>query len=416
MKKTAPLAAPLDVYLDSQDYSRLASGRPEHERTHEALVTLRNAGLARYLFSDVLLFECLPVDPANATVSLARIATMANLTQGAHLPGSGNLMDFELDKLLLQARGQGKMPRLSREWFSAAGWDDDPLQEARTKFVGDLRATRGLSRNERRAAIKRASRTIAKTSKEEWVAAGLSVLFENNPLRQEDEARVLYALRKRAPSNVFHEIIRDGLRDIVNFAGWAVRNWKQARIFIDGLRTPGLGVQSTMVEFADRMRTMHVETNGAFAQEQLAKVAEASFQEWLVRAPVQRLAARGNVPAEVLAKLPPISVATTPSLYAAHDFYSRVMLESAREVNPRNPGKKKPSDFADGLHALYLPHVDIFRADRFAATLLRRSPALGSTLVCESLEDLPSLIESLAATRGLGTRDGEGLDDRPFSA
>jgi hypothetical protein len=63
--------------------------------------------------------------------------------------------------------------------------------------------------------------------------------------------------------------------------------------------------------------------------------------------------------------------------------------------NSVGKGKRKPldSDFVDGLHAVYAPYVDIFRADGYMAPLVQGAVSEHGTEVVANLLELPAVIQ-----------------------
>ncbi len=93
-------------------------------------------------------------------------------------------------------------------------------------------------------------------------------------------------------------------------------------------------------------------------------------------------------------------VGTLPSLDAP--------LEIAIEYFVRNiaPGASArnalTSDYGDMLHMAYLPHVDVFRCDGYAAELARKPASRYGTTVVSSLRQLPDAIEALKSAPSPG--------------
>ena len=86
------------VYLDSQDFSKLSDVRagPSTLTIKDELLELKRRGIARYVFSDVLVFECLPVRIEDAHLSLARFELITELCDGDFLPPFSEIIRFEL--------------------------------------------------------------------------------------------------------------------------------------------------------------------------------------------------------------------------------------------------------------------------------------------------------------------------------
>lgn len=65
------------------------------------------------------------------------------------------------------------------------------------------------------------------------------------------------------------------------------------------------------------------------------------------------------------------------------------------KLNLLTSQSSKPSDFGDILHTAYIPHVDIFRADKATADIIKQAKLPFETTIVSKLTDLPSEIENL---------------------
>ena len=64
-------------------------------------------------------------------------------------------------------------------------------------------------------------------------------------------------------------------------------------------------------------------------------------------------------------------------------------------LSRNRPRKPALSDFSDGLHAMYAPHVQVFRADGFMAPIVSEHARRFPVQVVSKLSKLRSTIESL---------------------
>lgn len=65
--------------------------------------------------------------------------------------------------------------------------------------------------------------------------------------------------------------------------------------------------------------------------------------------------------------------------------------------NERNP---KISDMGDVLHSHYLPHVDFFRTDGFATSVIQEIKLPFDTTIVGNLQQLPDAITKRLAEKG----------------
>jgi len=86
-----------------------------------------------------------------------------------------------------------------------------------------------------------------------------------------------------------------------------------------------------------------------------------------------------------------------PSLFTAISVMGGIARKTLQPlVNERLP---KISDMGDVIHCLYLPHVDFFRTDRFAASVIQEIKLPFSTTIVENLTQLPEEISRRLAEK-----------------
>ncbi|HEX4955425.1 MAG TPA: hypothetical protein VF017_18700 [Thermoanaerobaculia bacterium] len=90
-----------------------------------------------------------------------------------------------------------------------------------------------------------------------------------------------------------------------------------------------------------------------------------------------------------------------PDLKAVSAFFIGLRVYLLDNLRP-SPVMRKPreSDPGDLLHLVYMPYADVFRADTYMASLIRRYLAPEAQVVDE-LETLPDLVKSLCSEEGL---------------
>jgi hypothetical protein len=188
--------------------------------------------------------------------------------------------------------------------------------------------------------------------------------------------------------------LRIGLRDIVSFSEWLVLNWDQGKIFVDNLRGGNAKFQTTLTTLYGRMKALF-ESNPVALSEEGAKTFKRTYEEqraFMLSSFVKRNAENMLSLDEAASASATLTQASTPSTYTALSFLVEVAYQSATPKNARNPTKHAGSDFTDAMHILFLPHVDIFRADQFSCDILSKIKASNRTQLCRSLNDLPNAI------------------------
>ncbi|UPG92705.1 hypothetical protein [Luteibacter aegosomatissinici] len=394
VRRTALTKRPTTVYLDTSDISNLST--PGFAARKTGLLELKERGLARFPFSDVLLLESLPVDEDAAGKGIARIRTIAELSGLEHHPSAWAILDHEVRRIVARHRKSRVRAPMPTDWFYQLGEIPDLWGDVRKSLMEEWKATPGSSRTERRYRMKKLAQTFRASAATPAEEERLAVLIDSYPFREKDRLRLLSALKTSTTSADINLLHREALGDIVNFAEWVVRSGERGQGVVRGLRAQGMAIESVLVEYAHRTRQAHEGMQGAASKsERLAglRLALAGMRsEWLTEVPRLMAARLFRKDASDFNTLPPLTPDTTPSLYALHEFMMQVIDKSSSESMPRNPVGRASHDYLDALHAVFLPHVDVFRSDRFASGLLVTSPLSAATAIAPSLADVPALV------------------------
>lgn len=86
-----------------------------------------------------------------------------------------------------------------------------------------------------------------------------------------------------------------------------------------------------------------------------------------------------------------------PSLFTAISIMGGIARKTLQPVENERP--PKISDMGDVIHSLYLPHVDFFRTDRFAASVIQEIKLPFSTTIVGNLQQLPETISQRLAEK-----------------
>ncbi|MGF6492111.1 hypothetical protein ABIE56_000264 [Luteibacter sp. 621] len=395
-KQTSPATQAAIVYLDSSDISELT--KPDRAELKSELLALKTSGLAKFPFSDILVLECLPKDPDNVLPddrSLQRIRTIAELSGLEHHPSAWSILDHEIRRVVAQHHRSRERPRLRRDWYYRAPQIPPLWDLVRKELMQDWRNA-GASRNERRARFKGATRLLRDSKNSDEEMRLLDELVRRFPFRPGDQAKLLTDLKTSTNPADLNRLYREALDDIVNLSEWVVKSGDAGRQYVDELRAKARSMEEVVVEYFNRTKATHAalkagaSDNGGTGtvQSALGKMRD----EWLDEVPRLMAAGLFGKEAEDFKGLPPLGPGTTPSLYALHDFIIRIIEGAGREKHPRNPAGKASHDYFDAMHAVFLPHVDIFRADGHTAEVLRSSSMAATKQLAASLSDIPGLV------------------------
>lgn len=380
------MLAPATVYLDSQDFSRFSASHSEYTecvQVRRELIDLKQRGLARFVFSDVHIWEALPSDPTNSAAGMERVRTIAEFCDGNHLPSASTLVEHELRSLTCRYNRA-----IWPEWYPYFELE----QPDRRRISSALVAETAQNRKQRRTLQK-----VVRTSPDPRTARGMAdEILAKYPFLQGSRQIIQSYFARRAEWNAVEGALRSGMKDIVGFSEWLVANWAHGQRFVASLREANQSVQNALFQLFDKMRTLFeqscVTERGAAM---LIKDVYVEQRQRVLESFIDRCGEKilgDGVPRR---GCNPVDPSQAPSLLTSLQFIADVAYRSCLPKQPRNPRKHAASDFADALHVLFLPRVDVFRADRFTCDLLRRAPQTGNTRLCLSLTELPTLIKEV---------------------
>lgn len=386
--------APLQIYLDSSDYSRASSpdatGRIQ-EVVHQ-LETWRDVGAIELRFSFATVAEAAPVDPRYFRSGLARLACIERLCGSRALAAPSDVLSYEKDALLSQRPHAKQIVRDDGHWapqdFSALTFPtrEDIVRRAIRDAGFDRKQRRIVERQELdshgRLTQKGHSRFLRNAPT--WVAQ----VEADFPLSPGARAALDEYVAGRIAGDVMLRLIMGSIQDLAQFALWLERHWTMVSPTIVWLREAGERMKSGWLGLARRVTTIVVQQRQAGMAEEriwtignreLAKVARGIV---LGRTVGQSIAM--HVTDEQIEDLAPSSMLVARMIVA---------LINATVMQRESPREPRVSDAGDLLHVLYLPYVDFFRADAFAADKLERLAPKYARKIVRDIYALPNRIK-----------------------
>ncbi|KWR88898.1 hypothetical protein [Cupriavidus sp. IDO] len=394
-------AGPLLVYLDSSDFSVLSDSRQrtdKHDEIERRLFEWQSTGEIQLRFSFAHVIEAAPVESSDLEAAKNRLLHIQQLCGSASFADPASVFESEI-------RGAG----LSADrWGCQSIYRDDgywmpPLDgleigiPSLLSSVQDELSSKPLNRAERRMAkkalfdgkgrLRNASRKPLSGISDPNLRRELDQ-FPLTPEGLDQVGRFVCGLGSKEQAL---QAIANSMIDLGCFADWYARKWDQASPLSQSLRQSGEALRAALHHSSSAVRKA-CETLQSVGESQKAKSAikEAlnSVLENLPKALMCDLAESFGIR---LGESAQCSWERTPSLATVARIVCHVGRLSALMAN----GGRKPraSDLGDTLHAIYLPHVDIFRADGFMANAISDARLPWNTTVVSKLIDLPAAIE-----------------------
>lgn len=394
------LQQPLQVYLDSSDYSDLSNPklRDEHEGIERQLLSWRDAGLIEIRFSFAHVAEMAPIAPAHIEHARRRAACIKRLCNDKTLLQEGEIASREIEAWASKVPlARTELRRDDGVWMPTM----DPADLEMPPIDQLLReAFEGIPKN-------RAARRRMRGSYEQLLPQMLKTMPDLLPQLCREFGRqfpmsdaAVDALRDylRGDSEkvVLQQLLLHSCKDLRLFVDWYALNWSQVTQVTEWIRNSG---QKLFEDLSGRRSAIEAlfeaRRNAGATDEQITADAMTMMKKLprkLLASSMERLGGLSETHdaidvAAAFALMPGL----TTSAHHLVAVFSKTLTQTKR---PRMP---KASDFGDMIHAVYLPYVDFFRIDGFAAPELKAMKLPFDTEVVGKLVELPPAIESRLA-------------------
>jgi hypothetical protein len=210
------------------------------------------------------------------------------------------------------------------------------------------------------------------------------------PMKEEDLQVVGAYMLGTASIEEAEEALRRSLRDPRWMTRWYAEHQEALTPIIEWLRRPSRNLEASMKAAATHYSSVTAIKSVAGAGPDGAIPRDYWLhkqQELLVSTALMLL---GKM--EVLPEGLVLEAETIDARCPGFAVCVRAMHDSIRDSVGRNARELKASDFADCVHALYVPYVDIFRADSYMSGHIAPLAAKHGTAVVQKLRNLPAEI------------------------
>jgi len=394
--------APL-VYLDSSDFSVLSSETrsSDHEALRRDLVAMEKTGEVRFVFSGIHLMELAPVQTGFATrAAAARADLLVELCGRRALASFDRLWEMELGSLGRPAsRVEISVVNEIGEWYPE--WDDaliPPTPWSRLwQGISEETKAQGLNRAARRKMMPKLMRSGRPTRQGRQMLAEHANALEYDhlvrlyPMREQDARTLAKYFIGQATARDAKDAFLESLRDPRWMIRWFVAHADTLSAFTDWIRKPGRDMAKLVRQIAQSAADLRefASLTGTGSQPEIltARGWKAAQEDFLVN-----IAAKARV--AMCPELPQYRASATeidllcPGLAVTVRSAHSAMRSSTTAERPRSP---KDSDFADAVHGLYAPYVDVFRTDGFMAEHIAANVPSRTRVVPKLSHLLPTL-------------------------
>lgn len=395
------MATPLVVYLDSSDFSVMSDprGASAPETTRRRCTAWAESGAVQFVFSGIHLMEMSPTTAAFASAAAARADVMIDLCRRNALISIDRLIGAELDHLRDPSALMPATISQDGHWYPEWGNLASPVRWAEASKEVHLNAkAHGLNRQQRRL-LKRAlfneGKPTALTNRllaDRQDPFDMTELLEQYPMREQDAQVLLQYVIGQATAEEANEAFYESLRDPRWMMRWFAQHHSQLSPFVRGLRDSAnalLGPVEELATTVHRMRETLESAASSHRPDLLTASGWARFQDETLLSVTRRFI-------QVLRpeNTDHFTVQDVDRHCPAVSFFVRTLHSAIRDVTTETPRRPKASDFADGVHAMYAPYVDIFRSDAYMAGHLNRASTSRRTTIVPRLDQLVSTIET----------------------
>jgi hypothetical protein len=391
---------PLQVYLDSSDFSCLSSQTtiaPEYAEVERFLVRLQQENRIELRFSQAHVAEVSPVRQADLNLAARRLSCIKRLCGAKCLMPPSALLEAEVRTATASSPSRYDVYRNDGDWTPFQEDDFDfpsPGEMIRDQLKKQVTAHADRQRIERqlfdkKGRMKPAAYALLNHSND----AALSEFSSKFPLSPAATQTLLLYLRGIGTRKAAFAEIQASFADLDVFAQWYEKNWDATFETSSWLRNIGNELrnsfEATSIEISRSYDTAI--SNGCLPQD-FWEMGRSMFQT-LLSGMLHKIAKQ--IAEEVDLEISPENSLQLnekmPGLFAA----STIGLHIARRVAmvPGMRRKARSSDFGDIYHSLYLPYVDIFRCDAFVGSVVFEAKLPFSTRVVDRFADLPLAIE-----------------------
>ncbi|MBL0841542.1 hypothetical protein JK348_04060 [Pseudomonas mediterranea] len=397
---------PTVIYLDSSDYSHLTRPHLEPAQSQQlaALRALKKRKDVMFVYSGAHIAEMSPLEAQYASAGVVRTALMVELCGRTTMISYDRLMKAELLRLVERDPAPVDVLDANGGWFPDMGSLMSPLDELDIpSMMQEEMDKHQMNRKARRILQKNMSKQGGFSSNFEKTTGetlDFTELLKKVPMRKRDAAvlkRYVLGTATRAQAD---QAFLESLRDPTFMSQWFIHNHHQLGAVVEWVRKPAQQLLASCQQTLDDL-------NDRLAQLSKSERAEAMHsvrgERWT------KLKKRGmlDIVNHLLESLLPeaskcedasLIERYCPGLFVCVNAFYTSFHKSLGE-NGREP---KASDFVDLIHALYIPYVSYFRADRYMCGVLQPlAEAYGTEVVATPA----AIIESLAEL--LGTEASE---------
>lgn len=402
-------SAPIVVYLDSSDYSTLSDPArlatdPSLADVLAALLQLRDRSVCEFRYSFVHVMEMLPLDENSFTRAEARLGLMQDLCGRKCIRPYDEIDREELKNALNQSVLNIGSKVREYAFSDNARWTpqvSDLLERIAAACLQTAANIRAAAKRNQNHDLSKINYLIGRYLNDIQLAR----CDEQIPISQATKNKIIAMVHRNSKVSVIVDELWEGFCDLRATAKWALQT-ELGRQFTALLRSKTKisidSIQQVRNSAAEFIKTSANEGDGRRKAAGLLKenvdVIRSMYLPDHIKETVELHSAwfathKISIASLEAIDLSKLSLPRVEGLLANYPENLLVNYTSDRKL------EKAISDYGDIQHACYIPYVDIFRADSFAAQIFKAHAATVQTFISTSIQSLPNEIVALANQR-----------------
>jgi hypothetical protein len=382
---------PLQVYLDSSDYSEIAernnkSNKHELENTYQFLLDARERGKIEIRYSSITILECIQQKAEHKEYALRRAQAIEKLSQGSVLK---DVMTLHFESCLTALDMGKKRVEINRfakgehnQWYT----DISPIFASYEKVyvdkINELIQQRPKSTRKQLRNLMYTSRGLSDYALERLRVVGIAFeaafieqfpMLNGYPLQR----TMTQYLKKNISKSEIAKELGETVFNPINFTKWFVESINnQHPSSLNNLRKQGSLVGSIIESARAELNELGLQfiKMGSIKKDAQSKLKTYRFPARQMKEHLlddifsgkQKTLAQQNVSRELWNKK---VVQSDLGDLLSIDFVSELFADYITKKIHDSRSKLAPSDFGDIQHCTYIPFVDIFRCDKRTAPL-----------------------------------------------
>ncbi|WP_122422473.1 hypothetical protein [Pseudomonas viridiflava] len=386
------------IYLDSCDYSNLSKPGIDgaNARHLAAFKAIKNQGKAVFVFSGAHISEMSPLDQQYASTAYERTRLMVELCGRNTMISFDQLMKSELARLTTQDTKPLTPMNFDGEWFPELGQLISPIDEF--DVPGALKQQmdeHGMNRKMRRILTTNMTNKHGRFRSDIEQRCGqrldYSELLERTPMRPKDMIVLKRYLLGKATREEADKAFLESLRDPSYMAQWFIHHHNKLGAIGDWVRRPA----QDLIEICEQaLSKLSMQLKSLPESDRASAIAGVSGERWA------KLKKQGVI--DIVNRLLIRLLPSAPSCDDADDIEQycpgificiNAFYDSLQKSLGEKPRAMKASDFVDIIHALYIPYVSYFRADKHMCGILQPLALRFGTKVVASTEKLTAVLD-----------------------